>query len=602
MKIAFIGHTYHKKTSSHKFIIELLYKYSSNIDYYYDDAWNGGASIDYKQIAKDHYDQVVVWQITEAAENLANLLDNNKLSFFPMYDACHMLGNGYWTKLGHIKIISFSSTLYTKLKRLGCNVFYMQYYPNPNDYLPINYNHKLSVFYWQRRKVPTISSVLNVLGSVDHVHWHRAFDPGFVSNKELVVSDDSNVNKITISDWFENKSELEKLLSAMNIYIAPRDYEGIGMSFLEAMARGQCVISLDNPTMSEYISHNCDGVLIQNYESTKLDLSPSVVNQIGKNARNKIFTGYKIWEKEYTERLPNIIFNTENNYLDRYDFLYSNSSHNKLLFEKEQVPLITVAVVCYNAKDDIEKTIKSIINQNYNSYELIVVDGGSIDGTLDIISKYSKFISTFITEADKGPYDAMNKAALLAKGEWIIYINAGDVLYTPESIFNLSNGINSDVDFVVGNHIYSNNGIETFNKVNDFDYTWSNLLSGNLSNKWKQGIPCHQSTLTRKKLIVEFKYDTYFEIAADHDFMYRMKYKGSKFSVVNEYISIYYGGGISAQKINQCIDEWMIIAKKYTSNKLVNKFYLPRKAAHTFAYNTYSKIKRFFYKFLGQDA
>lgn len=90
---------------------------------------------------------------------------------------------------------------------------------------------------------------------------------------------------------------------------------------------------------------------------------------------------------------------------------------------QERISIITVV---FNAVGSIEKTIQSVLSQNYQNVEYIVVDGGSTDGTLDIIKKYDKCISQYVSEKDDGIYDAMNKGLKMASGEWINFMNAGD--------------------------------------------------------------------------------------------------------------------------------------------------------------------------------
>lgn len=97
-------------------------------------------------------------------------------------------------------------------------------------------------------------------------------------------------------------------------------------------------------------------------------------------------------------------------------------------------PLISVVTVSYNAADTIEQTILSVINQNFTDYEYIIVDGGSTDSTLDIIKKYQDKITLWVSEPDRGIYDAMNKGIRFAKGEWINFMNAGDSFSDEETL------------------------------------------------------------------------------------------------------------------------------------------------------------------------
>jgi len=91
-----------------------------------------------------------------------------------------------------------------------------------------------------------------------------------------------------------------------------------------------------------------------------------------------------------------------------------------------KTPLISIITVVYNGEKYLEQTIESVLNQTYNNIEYIIIDGKSIDGTLDIIKSYEKYISYWISESDKGLYDAMNKGIAISKGELIGIINSDD--------------------------------------------------------------------------------------------------------------------------------------------------------------------------------
>jgi glycosyltransferase involved in cell wall biosynthesis len=118
--------------------------------------------------------------------------------------------------------------------------------------------------------------------------------------------------------------------------------------------------------------------------------------------------------------------------------------------------LISVIIVVYNSAQYIERAIKSVINQTYFHIDFIVIDGGSTDGTVDIIKSYSNYISYWKSEPDKGIYDAMNKGWKQAKGDYILYLGADDLLLPDGLKYLTENSENFDV--VYGNAIYMHPG------------------------------------------------------------------------------------------------------------------------------------------------
>jgi len=128
--------------------------------------------------------------------------------------------------------------------------------------------------------------------SFDSFHVHVAGDPGFPP-VESPPQPDLDAFNATTSTWFEQRSDLERMVRRANVYFAPRLAEGIGQSFLEAMARGQCVVAPDNPTMSEYIVHGVNGLLYDPHNPKPLDFSD--VARIGEQARRGTIAGRSRW-------------------------------------------------------------------------------------------------------------------------------------------------------------------------------------------------------------------------------------------------------------------------------------------------------------------
>ena len=128
---------------------------------------------------------------------------------------------------------------------------------------------------------------------------------------------------------------------------------------------------------------------------------------------------------------------------------------------KDKISIITI---CYNCASDLERTIKSVLAQTYSQIEYIIVDGGSTDHTPQILEKYKDCIECIISESDDGIYDALNKGIRQASGEWILCLNAGDVLRNSDIVTDIfSNEIPDHISFLYSDYvlIYENGKTET---------------------------------------------------------------------------------------------------------------------------------------------
>ncbi|HME44403.1 MAG TPA: glycosyltransferase family 2 protein [Syntrophorhabdales bacterium] len=113
-------------------------------------------------------------------------------------------------------------------------------------------------------------------------------------------------------------------------------------------------------------------------------------------------------------------------------------------------PSISIITVVLNGENCLEQTIKSVLGQNYPAKEYVVIDGGSTDGTLNIINKYASQLTQWVSEPDRGIYDAMNKGVDLASGDWLIFMNAGDEFFDEETLMKTARYLTDDVDLVYG--------------------------------------------------------------------------------------------------------------------------------------------------------
>jgi glycosyltransferase involved in cell wall biosynthesis len=219
-------------------------------------------------------------------------------------------------------------------------------------------------------------------------------------------------------------------------------------------------------------------------------------------------------------------------------------------------PLITIVTVVYNGADFLEETINSVVEQKYDNIEYIIVDGGSKDGTLDVIKKYEGFIDYWCSQPDSGIYDAMNKGIELSEGCWINFMNAGDVLYNNKvisDIFPIS--IKATPDIVFGDvHVRSQEGVSVKN-LRAFKFTPFNLLL------FGTRVVCHQSMFYCKKSIIKYSLDYSFKSELDQ--WLKLVRSGKRALKVNLTVASYRLGGLGQKHIERNSEEKDLVLKEH---------------------------------------
>ena len=140
-----------------------------------------------------------------------------------------------------------------------------------------------------------------------------------------------------------------------------------------------------------------------------------------------------------------------NREINRKEVDYFKTRDDGFIRTKTNEQIVSIITVCLNSEKFLEQTIQSVISQSYDNIEYIIIDGGSSDKTVEIIKKYERFLRYWVSEPDKGIYDAMNKGVSHARGEWIGIINSDD-WYTPKAvewIIKTANE-NSNADVIYG--------------------------------------------------------------------------------------------------------------------------------------------------------
>jgi glycosyltransferase involved in cell wall biosynthesis len=204
--------------------------------------------------------------------------------------------------------------------------------------------------------------------------------------------------------------------------------------------------------------------------------------------------------------------------------------------------LISVITINYNNRDGLQRTLESVTGQAFKDFEYIVIDGASTDGSSELLEKYHDRISKVISEPDKGVYDAMNKGITAANGEYLQFLNSGDVFFSPDTLTNVSRHLGS-ADICYGNMKI----LDSTGKLNDgFMPDVIDLPQMMRDTLW------HPVSFIKKEIFDRIgTFDTYFRICGDYDFFFRaIIAKGCSTRHFNEFVVIFELNGMSSSPSN----------------------------------------------------
>ncbi len=299
--MAFVDHSFHKKTGSGDFLRELFAPHFEIINYY-DESWDGGPGVKAEEINRHEY--VFFEQTFFPIARIGDI--TAKIVWAPMYDGFESLYS-FWKLLAleNIRIINFSEKMLARSRRFGIESIYKKYYIDPKKYAPVAVSKGNRIFFWYRGNISfaDIKKMLNP-AEVESFIYRSNPDPNVVH--ELLSEEDKRLYKITeVKETYGERSGYIKLLSQANIFIAPRKKEGIGMSFLEAAAMGMAVVGNDEGTMNEYIVPGKTGYLFSIAHPQVLDFSNRESIQAQSLAAAEL--GYERWEREKQEIIDFIL-------------------------------------------------------------------------------------------------------------------------------------------------------------------------------------------------------------------------------------------------------------------------------------------------------
>lgn len=246
------------------------------------------------------------------------------------------------------------------------------------------------------------------------------------------------------------------------------------------------------------------------------------------------------------------------------------------------MPFFSIIIPTYNSASTINEAIESILVQGFIDYEILIIDGKSIDSTLTIVNKFNDERISVISEDDKGVYDAMNKGINLAKGKWLYFLGSDDELFDSNTLGKVYCFIkkNASSKIIYGNVEFKSelpfwaNG----RKVYDGRFNYKKLLNKNI---------CHQAIFYNSSFLNEhgFIYSLKFKVCSDWDFNLRV-WEKSTFKYLNETIAKFDSGGISSNHS----DEFHLKLET-----IVNDFYNAKSIYRLLKRSNYAKKKLFYF-------
>lgn len=219
-------------------------------------------------------------------------------------------------------------------------------------------------------------------------------------------------------------------------------------------------------------------------------------------------------------------------------------------YEEEKYPLITVITVSYNSVKTIEQTISSVVNQTYPWIEYIIIDGGSQDGTIDVIKKYEQKIFYWISEPDKGIYHAMNKGTDIARGDYIHFLNSDDCFSDYKIVSNICEILqkNKDIDILCANVWLVDE--KSKQQRTSFNTKFNEKMI------YEGGMPPHQGMIVRADIQKKYHFNEMYKMMSDHYFFLEVYFlKKYKFEFIEKSIVFFSSAGSSYKNIDLSLRE-----------------------------------------------
>lgn len=237
--------------------------------------------------------------------------------------------------------------------------------------------------------------------------------------------------------------------------------------------------------------------------------------------------------------------------------------------ENVDLPLVTIITVTYNSGPSLRQAFDSVVNQSYQKIEFIVIDGGSTDGTIELIKEYSGKIAYWVSEPDQGIYNAMNKGINKANGELVYFLNSDDYFYNSNVVEAISKiYIQTDKPDVIYGDVIKYNKKQGITGRSGRKIGLKDVQKGRVIN--------HQGIFMKRDLLVEHEFNEQYKIVADYELQVKCLIQKCQFLYVDMEIAYYCTDGFSSQleSKQKIIIEKMDVIKKHCSTSVFWRYYL----------------------------
>lgn len=224
-------------------------------------------------------------------------------------------------------------------------------------------------------------------------------------------------------------------------------------------------------------------------------------------------------------------------------------------------PKLTIVTVCRNVLPEVQRTAASVHAQTFTDYEYIVVDGASTDGTTQWLKTQNNL--RWCSEPDQGIYDAMNKGARMAQGEWVIFMNAGDTFYDSEVLQRVAPCLQDGYGLVYGDIVKERKGKEIIKRAEP-------------PHNAHRMFCCHQALFTRTELLRRTPFDIQHKLSADFKFVKQMYRQGVPMRHVTQVIARFDTHGVSNTRLTDGLEDNIAVIREVDTNRWQRTWFIFR--------------------------